>query len=264
MPTRAKPRPPPPQRTRELAASLPLVGPARRRAGHARADRAAARPGGRARRAGPSGTRTPAASSPPSAPPEVNPSLWRQARLNAEHGLFEVRDGVYQVRGADVSNITFVAGENGWIVVDALTTAETARAALALVTEHLGERPVSAVIYTHSHIDHFGGLRGIASDGGPGGRPADHRARRLPRRRRERERDRRAGHGPAGRVHVRRPLPRGPRGHVDAGIGVTVPHRHAGSGGAHRVDRRDGHRARDRRPARSSSSSRRTPRRRPR
>ena len=96
-------------------------------------------------------------------PPEVNPSLWRQARLNAEHGLFEVRDGVYQVRGADISNITFVAGEKGWIVVDALTTAETARAALELVAEHLGRRPVSAVIYTHSHIDHFGGVFGVTT-----------------------------------------------------------------------------------------------------
>src|SRR5829696_4312958 len=99
------------------------------------------------------------------APPEVNPSLWRHARLSARHGLFEVADGIWQVRGADVSNITFVAGETGWIVVDALTTAETARAALSLVTEHAGERPIRAVLYTHTHIDHFGGLRGIVSDG---------------------------------------------------------------------------------------------------
>ena len=138
-------------------------------------------------------------------PPEVNPSLWRQARLNAEHGLFEVRDGVYQVRGADISNITFVAGEKGWIVVDALTTAETARAALALVTEHLGERPVErGDLHPQPHRP----LRRPARDRdrrGPGERPADHRARRLPRRRRARERDRRAGHGPPGRVHVRRP-----------------------------------------------------------
>src|SRR5215208_5594572 len=98
------------------------------------------------------------------APPEVNPSLWRHARLSARHGLFEVGAGIWQVRGADVSNITFVAGETGWIVVDALTTAETARAALALVTERAGERPVRAVLYTHTHIDHFGGLRGIVSD----------------------------------------------------------------------------------------------------
>jgi len=98
------------------------------------------------------------------APDSVNPSLWRQAQLNRIHGLFEVTDRIYQVRGYDLANMTLVAGETGWIVIDPLTTKETAAAAFALVTEHLGARPVKALIYTHSHIDHFGGAGGILSD----------------------------------------------------------------------------------------------------
>jgi alkyl sulfatase BDS1-like metallo-beta-lactamase superfamily hydrolase len=95
------------------------------------------------------------------APPTVNPSLWRQARLNREHGLYRLTEGLYQVRGYDISNLSLVEGESGWIVIDPLTSTETARAAMALVREHLGERPVSAVIYTHSHLDHFAGLAGV-------------------------------------------------------------------------------------------------------
>ncbi|HMQ28167.1 MAG TPA: MBL fold metallo-hydrolase, partial [Acidimicrobiales bacterium] len=98
------------------------------------------------------------------APDSVNPSLWRQARLNGIAGLFEVCDGFYQVRGLDLSNITFIRGETGWVVIDPLTAAETASAALALANEHLGERPVVAVIYTHSHVDHFGGVRGVVDE----------------------------------------------------------------------------------------------------
>ena len=94
-------------------------------------------------------------------PATVNPSLWRQAQLLARHGLYQVSDRVWQVRGFDVSNITFIRGDTGWVVVDPLTTAETAKAALDLVTEKLGARPIKAVIYTHSHSDHFGGVRGI-------------------------------------------------------------------------------------------------------
>jgi alkyl sulfatase BDS1-like metallo-beta-lactamase superfamily hydrolase len=94
-------------------------------------------------------------------PATVNPSLWRQAQLLARHGLFQVSDRVWQVRGFDVSNITFIKGDTGWVVVDPLTTAETAKAAFELVTEKLGARPIKAVIYTHSHSDHFGGVRGI-------------------------------------------------------------------------------------------------------
>ena len=98
------------------------------------------------------------------APDTVNPSLWRQSQLCAVDGLFEVVDGIYQVRGFDLSNITFVRGDTGWIVVDPLTSAETALAAFDLVADELGERPVVAVIYTHSHVDHFAGVRGIVSD----------------------------------------------------------------------------------------------------
>lgn len=97
-------------------------------------------------------------------PGTVNPSLWRQGRLNNVAGLFEVVDGIYQVRGMDISNVTFVAGESGWIVIDPLTSRETAAAALALVDEHLGARDVHAVIYTHSHTDHFGGILGVVSE----------------------------------------------------------------------------------------------------
>ena len=98
------------------------------------------------------------------APPEANPSLWRQAQINCLHGLFEVTDGIYQVRGYDISNITFVRSDNGWIVIDPLSVAETAAAARDLVDGHFGVRPIVAVIYTHSHRDHYGGIRGIISD----------------------------------------------------------------------------------------------------
>ena len=96
------------------------------------------------------------------APDTVNPSLWRQAQLNAgHHGLYEVVDGIYQVRSFDIANMTLVRGDTGWIIIDPLTSSETARAALALANEHLGERPVTAVIHTHSHADHFAGVLGV-------------------------------------------------------------------------------------------------------
>lgn len=95
------------------------------------------------------------------APDTVNPSLWRQALLNGEHGLFEVIDGFFQVRSLDASCATFIRGTDGWVVVDPLTTTETARAAYALVREHLEDLPVTAVIYTHSHVDHYGGILGM-------------------------------------------------------------------------------------------------------
>jgi alkyl sulfatase BDS1-like metallo-beta-lactamase superfamily hydrolase len=97
-------------------------------------------------------------------PSTVNPSLWRQGRLNNIAGLFEVTPAIFQVRGMDISNVTFISGETGWIVIDPLTSEETAHAALSMVNEHLGERPVRAVIYTHSHTDHFGGVRGVVND----------------------------------------------------------------------------------------------------
>ncbi|OYW97466.1 MAG: alkyl/aryl-sulfatase, partial [Caulobacter vibrioides] len=98
------------------------------------------------------------------APATVNPSLWRHAQLLSKHGLFQVSDRVYQVRGFDISNITFVRGDTGWIVIDPLTMKETARAALDLVNEKLGVLPVKAVVYTHSHGDHFGGVRGVVDE----------------------------------------------------------------------------------------------------
>lgn len=98
------------------------------------------------------------------APATVNPSLWRQAQLLSKHGLFQVSDRVYQVRGFDISNITFVRGDTGWIVIDPLTMRETAKAALDLVNDKLGKLPVKAVVYTHSHSDHFGGVRGVVDE----------------------------------------------------------------------------------------------------
>lgn len=95
------------------------------------------------------------------APDSVNPSLWRQAKLNAIHGLFEVTPGLYQVRGYDTAVVSFIATKSGWLVIDPLTTLETAEAAKNLVDEHLGVRDVVAVVYTHSHIDHYGGILGI-------------------------------------------------------------------------------------------------------
>ena len=97
------------------------------------------------------------------APATVNPSLWRNAVLGAKHGLFQVADGIWQVRGLDLANMTIIRGKTGWIIVDPLTGAEAARAAMALVTAKLGQRPVVAVIHTHSHVDHFGGVLGVTS-----------------------------------------------------------------------------------------------------
>ncbi len=97
------------------------------------------------------------------APATVNPSLWRNATLLAKHGLFKVQDGIWQVRGFDLSNMTIIAGKTGWIIIDPLTTSEIAAAALALVNERLGSRPVTGVIYTHSHGDHFGGSAGVVA-----------------------------------------------------------------------------------------------------
>ena len=98
------------------------------------------------------------------APAAVNPSLWRQASLNNINGLFKVTDRVYQVRGYDLANMSIIEGETGWIIVDPLTAKETAAAALALAREHLGDKPVVAVIFTHSHIDHFGGVFGVITE----------------------------------------------------------------------------------------------------
>ncbi len=157
------------------------------------------------------------------APETVHPSLWRMAQLNGMHGLFEVVPSIYQVRGYDISNITFVEGKSGTIVIDPLVSTECAAAALALYRAHRGEREVSAVIYTHSHVDHFGGVKGVVS-------AEDVQAGRVP------------IWAPAGFLEhavsenvlagtamARRAgymfapaLERGPRGQIDAGIGKTT------------------------------------------
>lgn len=156
-------------------------------------------------------------------PDTVNPSLWRQAKLNKIHGLFEVVDGIYQVRGYDLSNISFIRGETGWIVLDPLITVEAARAALELVNETLGERPVVGVIYSHSHVDHFGGVRGVVD-------PADVAAGRV----RVVAPEGFVHHAVsenvlAGNVMARRAaymfgrlLPPGEKGRVDAGLGKAT------------------------------------------
>ncbi len=154
------------------------------------------------------------------APDSVNPSLWRQAKLNGIHGLFEVTPGIHQVRGYDIANLTLIEGETGWIVVDPLTAAETSAAALDLARRHLGDRKVSAVIFTHSHIDHFGGIQGVM--------PADPAERAkipiiAPIGFTE---EATSENVIAGTVMMRRaglmygmPLARDPRGHVDTGLG---------------------------------------------
>lgn len=97
------------------------------------------------------------------APASANPSLWRQARILTRHGLFKVADRIFQVRGFDVSTVSFIDAGTGWIVVDPLTTTEVARAALDLVNQHVADKPVLAVIYSHSHVDHYGGVGGVTS-----------------------------------------------------------------------------------------------------
>ena len=158
------------------------------------------------------------------APPTVHPSLWRQARLNAQHGLFEVAENVWQARGYDISNITFIKGTEGWVIIDPLTTSFTARACLDLANATLGERPVTAVIYTHSHVDHYGGILGVttAEDVDQG------RVRVLAPEGFMREAV--AENLIAGPVMARRAfyqfgmlLPPGPEGHVDCGLGKATP-----------------------------------------
>jgi alkyl sulfatase BDS1-like metallo-beta-lactamase superfamily hydrolase len=157
------------------------------------------------------------------APTTVNPSLWRMARLNMANGLFKVVDGLYQLRGFDIANMTVIEGKTGLILIDPLTTAEAARAALALYRAHRPDKPVVAVIYTHSHSDHYGGVRGVIDE-------ADVKAGKV------------AVIAPAGFMEavsgenvlaglpmMRRALfqfgnllPRGPRGQVDAGLGKGI------------------------------------------
>ncbi|MFZ3000637.1 MAG: alkyl sulfatase dimerization domain-containing protein [Undibacterium umbellatum] len=95
------------------------------------------------------------------APSTVNPSLWRHAKLNAQIGLFKVTDGIYQLRGFDIANMTIIEGKTGWIIVDPLTAKESAASAITFARKHLGDKPVVAIVFTHSHADHFGGALGV-------------------------------------------------------------------------------------------------------
>lgn len=157
------------------------------------------------------------------APDTVNPSLWRQSRLVAQQGLFEVVEGVYQVRGLDLSNVTFVEGTTGIVVIDPLLSTETAGAALALYREHRGERPVTGVIYTHSHVDHFAGVKGVTAQ-------EDVDAGRVPVLAPEGFTEHAVAENVyAGTAMARRAaymygaaLARGPRGQVGAGLGQTT------------------------------------------
>jgi alkyl sulfatase BDS1-like metallo-beta-lactamase superfamily hydrolase len=157
-------------------------------------------------------------------PETVNPHLWRHATLNAHHGLFKVAENVWQVRGYDISNITFIRGNSGWVVIDPLTSEHTARAAMELMDEHVEKLSTSVVIFTHSHADHFGGILGVTTK-------ADVDAGRC------------QIVAPVGFLHEtigenviagpamgRRAtyqfgplLPPGPTGHVDCGLGTGVP-----------------------------------------
>jgi len=99
------------------------------------------------------------------APPSVNPSLWRQSRLlTLYHGLFKVTDGVYQIRGFDISVMSIIETDSGYVVVDPLLSVPTSKAGMELVYRHLGQKPIVAVIYTHSHLDHWGGVKGVISE----------------------------------------------------------------------------------------------------
>jgi alkyl sulfatase BDS1-like metallo-beta-lactamase superfamily hydrolase len=157
-------------------------------------------------------------------PDTVDPSLWRQAQLNNIHGLFEVAPGIWQARGYDISNVTFVAGDSGWIVIDPLTVEPCARACLELADAHLGRRPVTAVIYTHSHADHFGGVLGVTTQADV----AAGRCRVIAPEHFLRETV--AENVIAGYAMGRRAtyqfgplLPASPRGHVDCGLGKAIP-----------------------------------------
>lgn len=157
------------------------------------------------------------------APSSVNPSLWRQSKLISISGLFEVSDRIFQVRNYDLSNITFIEGQRGIIVVDPLISAETAEAALDLYYQHRPRRPVLAVIYTHSHVDHFGGVKGVTTE-------ADVRAGRVRIFAPEGFLEHAVAENViAGNAMSRRAsymygnlLPAGPKGQVGAGLGTTT------------------------------------------
>ncbi|MDE2363021.1 MAG: MBL fold metallo-hydrolase [Hyphomicrobiales bacterium] len=157
------------------------------------------------------------------APDSVNPSLWRMAQLNRRHGLFKVVDGVYQVRGLDIANMTIVEGKSGIIVIDTLTCVEAARVALKLYFDNRGEKPVKAVIFTHTHADHFAGVKGVVDE-------ADVASGKVPVIAPNLFMEYAVSENViAGPAMLRRStyqfgplLPPGPRGQVDAGLGKTT------------------------------------------
>ena len=158
------------------------------------------------------------------APPSVNPSLWRQAKLNNIHGLFKVTDGIYQLRGFCLANMTLIEGQTGWIIIDPLMTKETSMRALAYANKHLGSKPIVAIIFTHSHMDHFGGALGILS-----AEAVDKQKVRIiaPKGFMEAATSENiiAGIGMGRRAAYQfgKHLTPGVRGHVDDGLGKTVP-----------------------------------------
>ena len=145
------------------------------------------------------------------------PSLWRQGKLVAKHGLFELTDGVYQVRGLDLSNMSLVETDTGVIVIDTLMSDETAAAALALYRKHRGDRPVKALLITHSHADHYGGSAGVADADTPVYAPSGFLAHAV------------SENVYAGAAMSRRAayiyaadLPAGPAGQIGAGLGMAT------------------------------------------
>ncbi|TXH66445.1 MAG: MBL fold metallo-hydrolase, partial [Thermomonas sp.] len=157
------------------------------------------------------------------APATVNPSLWRHATLNKGVGLYKVRDGVHQLRGFDISNITLIDGKTGWIVVDALTSRESSAAAMAFARKHLGNKPVTALVFTHSHADHFGGALGVVT-------PQEVAERKIPVIASEGFMEEATSENIlVGTAMARRSmyqfgknLPAGPKGAVDTGLGKNV------------------------------------------
>jgi len=157
------------------------------------------------------------------APDTVNPSLWRQAKLNNIRGLFKVDEGIYQLRGFDLANTSLIKGDTGWILVDPLTTMETTEAAMAFAEQHLGDIKLTGVIFTHSHIDHFGGVRSLINSQ----QAADNNVPIIaPAGFMEESTSENIIAGPAmtrrGVYMFGNSLPRSAEGHVDAGLGKQV------------------------------------------
>ena len=170
----------------------------------------------------------------------IHPSLLRQAQLNMLYGLYEVVEGIYQVRGYDLANMTFIKGDTGWIVLDTMLTPATAKAAFALVTQEFGEYPIKAVVYSHAHADHFGGIKGIVSQADvDAGKveilaPRDFMDHAI-------KENVLAGNAMTRRATYQygNALPKGPRGQVDAAIGKGISNGYMGLIAPSRVIEKD-------------------------